>query len=225
LIGCVPIEHDHASDVNAVSRRPYDGRRRAEAARATRRRILAAAEGIFGRVGYAGATMRAISDAAGVSVKTTEAAFGTKARLLKELIDTLIAGDDEPVAIADRPEMAAITAEPDPGRTLALYADLAAGISRRLAGISGVMEAAARTDPELAALYATNVGNRRLGAEAFVRTIAGKARLRVDETTAVDTVWLLNDPRTYRLLTQERGWSHERYIAWLVDIHGRLLLE
>jgi hypothetical protein len=140
--------------------------------------------------------MRAISDAAGVSVKTTEAAFGTKANLRKELIDTLIAGDDERVAIADRPEIAAIAAEPDPARSLALYADLAAGISRRLAAISGVLDAAAPAAPELAELHATTLRNRHVGAQALVRNLATKARLRVDEATAADPVWLLKDPRT-----------------------------
>ena len=169
--------------------------------------------------------MRAISDNAGVSVKTTEAAFRTKANLLKELVDTLIVGDDEPVALADRPEVAAIIAEPDPHRAIGRYAVLAADIGRRMAAMSGVLDAAAPADPELAEMHATGRRNRHLGAEAFVRDIAGKARLRIDEETAADGVWLTTDPRVYHQLTAERGWDHDRIVAWLADTWRRLLLD
>ena len=73
--------------------------------------MLEAAHEVFAERGYSGATMPAIAERAGVSVKTVEAAFGTKANLLKELIDVCIAGDDEPVALADRPVVAEMEAE------------------------------------------------------------------------------------------------------------------
>ena len=46
--------------------------------------------------------MRAVAADAGVAVPTVELAFGTKARLLKAVIDTAIAGDDEPAPMLAR---------------------------------------------------------------------------------------------------------------------------
>ena len=45
-----------------------------------------------------------------MSVQTVYAHFATKRDLLKEVVDQAVAGDDEPVPIRDRPEVAAILA-------------------------------------------------------------------------------------------------------------------
>src|SRR6202451_3831636 len=82
--------------------RPYRSALRAAQARATRGRVLQAATVLFARLGYGGATMRAVASQAGVSVPTVEALFGTKARLLKAAIDVAIAGDDEPGPTLER---------------------------------------------------------------------------------------------------------------------------
>ena len=44
---------------------------------------MAAAKDVFERLGWSGTTMRAVADQAGVSVKTVEALYRTKAELLK----------------------------------------------------------------------------------------------------------------------------------------------
>jgi AcrR family transcriptional regulator len=55
-----------------------------------------------------------IADGAEVSVQTVFAHFPTKRDLLKEVIDQAIVGDDKPVPARNRPEVAAIVAEPIP---------------------------------------------------------------------------------------------------------------
>src|ERR1700757_4096441 len=82
--------------------RRYRSLRREQQARATRARIVAAAARRFLARGYAGTTMRAVAADAGVALPTVELVFGTKARLLKAVIDTAIAGDDEPVPMLAR---------------------------------------------------------------------------------------------------------------------------
>src|ERR1700760_111519 len=92
-------------------RRRYQSPGRAEQARRTRARICAAATAQFLAAGDARTTIRgagaaaggAAAAGAGGSVPTGEAAFGTKARLLKAAIDVAAAGDDAPVAMLDRP--------------------------------------------------------------------------------------------------------------------------
>ena len=67
------------------SRRRYDSPRRREQAAATRRQILAAAQELFERDGYAATSMAAIASTAGVSLKTVYLAFETKSGLLRAL--------------------------------------------------------------------------------------------------------------------------------------------
>src|ERR1700755_1709329 len=97
------------------SRRRYQSAQRQQQAQQTRARIVAAATGQFLAAGYAGTTVKAVAVAAGVSVPTVEAAFGTKARLLKAAIDVATAGDDEPVAMLDRAWARRAQAAPDGG--------------------------------------------------------------------------------------------------------------
>src|SRR5258708_4568760 len=73
-------------------KRAYDAPRRAAAAARTREAIVTAAKDAFEALGWSGATMRGIAGHAGVSVKTVEALYGTKAGLLKTAIDYAIPG-------------------------------------------------------------------------------------------------------------------------------------
>src|SRR5580704_16587258 len=82
--------------------RPYHAPQRAAAAARTREAIVTAAKDAFERLGWPGATMRGIADQAGVSVKTVEALYRTKAELLKHVVDYAIAGDLLPVPVQPR---------------------------------------------------------------------------------------------------------------------------
>ena len=168
--------------------------------------------------------MRSIAARADVSVKTVEAAFATKANLLKELIDVRIAGDDEPVPMIDRPAVAEMIAEPDVDRLLELNAAFVADITRRIVVIDRVIREAAPLSDELTALFRVSLDNRRRGAREFVEVLAARATLRLELEVAVDTVWALLDPHVYDLLTADGGWTHEEFVAWLTDAQRRLLL-
>ena len=90
-----------ADPVNPPSR-PYHAPQRAAAAARTREAIVTAAKDAFERLGWPGATMRGIADQAGVSVKTVEALYRTKAELLKHVVDYAIAGDLRPIPVSGR---------------------------------------------------------------------------------------------------------------------------
>src|SRR5260370_41187310 len=61
------------------------------------------ASDLFVERGYASTSLADIATAAGVARPTVFAAFGSKAALLRQLLDQALAGDDAPVAVADRP--------------------------------------------------------------------------------------------------------------------------
>src|ERR1700744_5223039 len=96
------------------TRRRYRATRRGAQPRQPRARVRAAATQQFLAAGYPGTTMKAVAATAGVSVPTVEAAFGTKAKLLKAAIDVATAGDDAPVAMLDRAWAVRAEAGPEP---------------------------------------------------------------------------------------------------------------
>jgi AcrR family transcriptional regulator len=207
-------------------RRGYQSARRQEQARRTRAQILTAARETFLAAGYAGTTVRAVAAAAGVSVPTVELAFGTKARLLKAVIDAATAGDDEPVAMLDRAWAA--RAENAAGAA-AFVAEFAAALTesaRRAAGLILVALDAAPLDGEIGAVAAQMVAQREVMAAWLVDGLRQRAPLRagLDRAEALDIVWLLMDPAVFTRLTGPRGWPPARFRAWFTDSVPRLLL-
>ncbi len=199
----------------STPRRRYDSTRRRERAGETRALVLRYAHDLFVERGYAGATMTAIAEAAGVSVKTIEANFGTKAQLLKVLVDETVAGDDTPVPIADRPLVQQIIEAPDLDRALELYGELVVTINARLANLAPIIDQAA-TDPEISALKQALEQNRLVGATLATDTLRQKGSPRPGLTTTqlVDIVYLLGGPAAYRTLVHERSWDDAAFAAW-----------
>ena len=145
---------------------------RAARTRATRRRIVDAAAALFVAQGYGTTTLEQIAARAGVAVQTVYFHFGNKRTVLKEAVDVAAVGDDEPVALLERPWWEELRAEPDPRRVLALWMASSRAIYVRIGPIMQVVRDAAVTDPEMAAQWATNEAQR---ATAF-RELAERAR-------------------------------------------------
>jgi AcrR family transcriptional regulator len=205
--------------------RAYRSAVRQEQARATRRQVLAAASEVFAAQGYAGATVRAIAGAAGVSVPTVELLFGTKAGVLKAAIDVAIAGDDAPVAVLDRPWAERAGRAGSVEELLGAVAAVIAPAQRRSAGlVLAVLEAAQSTD--LAGLRDQLTRQRERTAGWIVDRVTALAPLRPELTDrdAVETVWLLMDPAVFVRLTRNRRWSLRRYQHWFARSVRHLLL-
>src|SRR5918997_1480303 len=94
---------------------------RAEQARATRRRIIAAAASQFVAHGYGATLLDQVAEQAGVAVQTVYFHFGNKRTLLKEALDVAAVGDDDPVPLMERPWVKEIRAETDPRRIIELW--------------------------------------------------------------------------------------------------------
>ena len=203
-----------------VKRRSYDNSRREAGARQTRRSIVVAARELFVRTSYPATTFPAIADAAGVSVQTVFAHFPTKRDLLKEVIDQAIVGDDKPVAVRNRPEVAAIRAEPDPERKLRVHAAQVVAISRRATSVDQMLRSAAAVDPEAAELWARGSKARQAGMEEFAAHLfeGGHLREGLSAHQAADRLAVLIDPELYRLTVGVRGWAPEQHEAWLAEI-------
>ena len=120
-------------------KRSYDASGRRAQARARRLAVVLAARDLFERDGYRPTTIAAIAAHAGVSAESVYKGFGTKAALAKAVFDLALAGDDEPVPVAERPAMQAVRDEPDVRRKIAMFVD---GLAYRQARSARV------TDPD-----------------------------------------------------------------------------
>src|SRR5690348_6856478 len=152
--------------------RRYDSELRRRRAQRTRAGVLAAAHRLFVARGWAATGVRDIATAAGVSVKTIYDTFGSKADLFKTVVDVAVVGDDEPVAMMERPEFAAL-AEGDLARRAAAGAHLAAEVNRRTVDVKRVWRVAADTDPGLAARLEEGIAQQRFTARAALTLMAG----------------------------------------------------
>jgi TetR/AcrR family transcriptional regulator of autoinduction and epiphytic fitness len=202
-------------------KRSYSSVKRKAQARETRRSILDAAHELFVATGYAATTILAIAERAGVAVQTVYAGFGSKRELLRQLIETTITGDDEPLPITERAEARAIAAEPDTRRRAELDAALSRSITERVAPIVRVAGEAAASDPELAAMLEAVKAARRHEMIASAALLAGPNGLRVDQEEAAATLYVLYSPQVADMLMGDYGWSPERYEKWL----ARMILE
>lgn len=202
------------------SPRSYDSTRRAEAARLTRRRIIDTAYDAFLTDGYHATTVGALAKAAGVSPQTIYNALGSKADVLKAVYDVRLAGDDEPIAMNDRPEIARIRTQDDSAATLQAYAAFSAMLYGRVGPLLGVvLSDGAGADQDLKVFLATIDTERRIGNTGVVRHIDERFGLPegVGVEQAVDHVWTLTSLEVADRLIRRCGWSPEAYQRWLAD--------
>ena len=193
--------------------------RRQKKARHTRQRILAAAAELFVRHGYAATTIQQIAEQADVAWQTVYSVFGTKAAILSAVFDVAVAGDDEPIPVAERPFVQAIEDAADPRDKAAIFARHLRESASRTAGVLSVIDSAAATDPEIAALWRTlqEQGLRGMTMAAGGFDEQGVLRPGLTVAHAADILWLYVGPWAYRVLVTERGWTLDEYETWLAD--------
>ena len=205
-------------------KRRYDAAGRRQGAARTRAAILDAARELFAERGYAATSMSAIADRAGVALDTVYASAGRKPELARLLIETAISGTDQAIPAEQRDYVQAIQAAPDAGTKIAIYAAASAAIAPRLTLVLGIIQQAARDEPELARLWTEIAARRAANMRLFIADLATAAPLRLDPGQAADIVWATNATELYQLLVGQRGWSPQRYQHFLADTWHRLLL-
>jgi AcrR family transcriptional regulator len=203
----------------AAETRSYDSTRRREAAATTRAEVIAAATRLFVERGWARTSVRDIAKAARVSVETVYSAVGPKAEVLRAALDVSVVGDDEPVALADRPEFRAI-ATGAPGERARAVADLLGEMFPRTAPLARAVEHGAAADPALEELCRLGLEQQRESARHALVLLLG----REPTATEADAAHALFSNPVYLQLTEFAGWSNEAYRAWVADAALRLFL-
>ena len=204
--------------MSAVVKRQYDSTRRQEQAAETRQRIIQAAHDLFVSMGYGSTTIADIARAAGVAVETVYAAFRNKHTLLRQVWYVSFRGDEEDVQLWDRPEIRTVIAEPDLARRFNAQAVVLTAVFRRITPLLLMLQGAVASQPAAAAMLAEFDERRLDAAGKYARAAAATGQLAVSEDECRDVLWSTLDGALWHRLVAERGWSDERFAAWL----GRL---
>jgi AcrR family transcriptional regulator len=187
-------------------------------------RILRAAHALFVRHGYQATTLTAVADAAGVAHRTVYVRFGTKAALLKRVIDMAVAGDLAPIDVVSREWYRTATTAPTLEERIAASAMGSARLVASAADVIGVARQAEPTEPMLAA--AARAG--RAATRDAIRTFWTCARddgllpADCDVTWLADTTSVLAHAETYLLMRETLAMTPERYEKWLATTWRRL---
>jgi AcrR family transcriptional regulator len=181
--------------------------------------VIDAARTLFLERGYGTATIEAISTYSGVPQATVYRLFSSKRGILKAILDVSIAGDDEPVSMADRPRVRALLADSDPKKQLAGFVAVTSEVNSRIAQIYRILVGAASSDPDAAALLEDLNRQRHAGQGQLTRSLARAGALQpgLRQRDATDIAYALMSPEVYRLLVLDRGWPPERYKRWLTE--------
>ena len=195
-------------------KRPYDSSRRQEQAQQTRATIIRAAHDLFLVNGYERTTIAEIATRAGVAVETVYAAFRNKRTLLRQVWFVSFRGDEEDVRLLDRPQIREVLAEPDLATRLRAHAAVMTPVFRRMTPLLLTLRAAAG-EPAAAAMLAEFDERCLDAAETYARAAAATGQLATSESECRDVLWSTLDGALWHRLVAERGWTDERFAAWL----------
>lgn len=198
--------------------RPYDNSSRAAQAAANRASVIEATARLLVEQGYSATTMAQVGKAAGVSVETVYKAFKNKPELVRQVLGAAVRGDDEPVALIERPEMQAALHAASGTRILDAFAAACTGILIRIGPLLASVLIAGRTGEAELREIAEVAGRQRLA--DYTRIIeaiaaAGDLSPSLDASHAADAMWSIGSPEVYFQLTGDRGWTDTEYRNWL----------
>lgn len=203
---------------SANPRRAYRSPLRAQRAEETKSAIIGAATGLFLARGWANTGMRDVAREAGVAVETLYSHYPSKRKLFDAVVDRSVVGDDQPVAVAQRPEFQAMGRGRRADR-IAAAATVLAAIHERTAPFAKLIRQAAAADAEVAEVLRATRERQRADVGAGLALVLG----RPPTGDELDGAWAITSPEVWLLLVEESGWSPDRYRHWMAETLGRVL--
>ena len=180
----------------------------------TRTSILDAARRLLAVGTYSTVTMADIAKEAGVAYQTVYGIFGTKVRLAEALIATGFSHIPEAMKLFDN-----VFASTDPEDWFRVAAHATRLILEPCSDLVRFIRGSG--DPGLLAGYAERERTRysAIVESGLTNRLKRSGRLRGNLTPseAVAVIWAMTGADLYNQLVFERGWSPDRYEAWLAD--------
>ena len=202
-----------------MSSRAYHSVVRERGAAVTRAAVVAAAADVFAELGFTAATIAEIAKRAEVGVNTIYAKFGTKARLLAEVLGAVAGSEAAQVTMADIRSAAT---------GFDVLRRLASGIRRNTEptyGLVGVALYSLREDPLIMMAYNAAVDEYRGRVGYAVDRIGALGDLRdgLSRHDATDVLWFFLGVNAWRVLI-DQGWSWSRAQHFLSEQAGAAVL-
>jgi AcrR family transcriptional regulator len=197
-------------------RRRYHSPLRADQAHQTRRRVLESARTLFVERGYAGTTVAAVADDAGVSPETIYLSLGGKRGLLEGVME--ITGP-RITAAEDDAWWDMVAQQPSATERLAKMVEYSCRILARTLPIHAIIRGAA--DKEA---FAAELGHRLLTerlnnqTERIRHYLAGDLKPELSVAEAGQRYCALASPELYHTLVVELGWTAEQHQRWLTAL-------
>jgi AcrR family transcriptional regulator len=191
----------------------------------TEERILAAAHELFVRDGYAATTLAAVADAARVAPRTVYVRFGTKAELLRRVVDVAIVGDTQDIDLQSRDWYQAALTAPTIEERIGLFADGSAALMARAGDVFAVAQQAEPVEPDIAAAARAGRAATRDSLRQFFTQLRDDGLLPAgaDIDWLCDTAGVIAHANTYLLVRETLGWTTGQYRAWLDTTWQRLI--
>ena len=195
--------------------RPYRSPKHEAMRQATRQSVTAAARRLFSERGYAGSSIEAIAESAGVAVPTVYSAFGNKRSILLALLAAVVDGErPRPVAERMREEAAGI---PDPATRMQKMMRLLVSLTAQSAEVLPIIRGAAAMDPEIQSLLDEVYDRIYMDCQTVARLAIGVASDDARTRGLADVIFALTSSDLFDLLTGKRGWSVAEYERWAIQ--------
>ncbi len=204
--------------------RRYDATRRRDRADRTREAVIDVGARLFLEHGFAATTVTAIAHASRVSEQSIYKSFGGKAGLVRAIWARALEGEGS--VPAERRSDAMQDSEQDPHEVIRRWGEFTIEVAPRVVPILLLIKSAASNDPQISALLAEVDEQRLRRMERNARTLHDRRQLRPGLTldAARDVLWTYSSPELFDLLVGRRGWSVERFAAFLTDQLSNALL-
>lgn len=193
----------------APERRPYDASGRRAAAERRRLHVAEVAARLFAERGWNGTTLALVAAESEVSVELVTKTFGSKAGLFMAAFGS--AGFGRRGGLREAFAELRLDDEPDVEVRLDRFVEMACSIVVPMGPLVSVLAHGAEQDPTLRDL----VRGAHLAHAEMCRDLVRLIASGEPPPDAVDEVYLLTRAETYLTLVQHRGWTVERYAAWL----------
>ncbi len=199
-------------------RRAYSSPVRAEQMENTRRRAIAAAQELFVARGYAGTTVAAVAEEAGVSPETIYASLGGKRGLLEGVIETAIMGPDG-LIVEQQSWLTDVARRPTAHDRLKGWVEASCRTLARTSPIHAVIRGAADRE-EFAVELRQRLLRRRLDGVTAIAAeyLHGALRPGLPVEAAAQRYAALVSPEMYHLLVVELGWTPQALQQWLTEL-------
>ena len=195
--------------------RPYHSPKHEAMRQATRQSVIAAAQRLFTERGYAGSSIEAIAEAAGVAVPTVYAAFGNKRSILRAMI-AASADEERPRPVAERMrEQGAGVA--DAATRAEKMMRLIVFLISQTAEVLRIIRGAAAVDPEIRSLLDEVYERIHMDCQTAARLVIGSSSDDARTRHLADVTFAFATPELFDLLTGKCGWSVAQYERWAIQ--------